>query len=240
MNFKTGRSVFIVCTLLHETDLNEAREANQKMAQNGRETRKKLDSAKKLTAMLNFNNIGCQIGEDTLNVRLKMLQKKRDNESKMQQKKDDLYIEQKQKYAKIQTTINEKNIPVDSLTISQLKTLCAFKKRPKDKCSIYKLKRDELLSLSKQWMFRIDVDHNGDEQLPRKRQLNERDINNNGSQIETSDFTNQNWTASVPIHVHVPMPNSNVGIYEKNNPNNEDENQNENDEENYNYEVAIL
>ncbi len=73
--------------------------------------RKKLDSAKKLTSMLNFNNIGCQIEQDTLDVRLKLLRMKRD-ESKVQQKKDNLYVERKHKYDEIQTTINQKNIPV--------------------------------------------------------------------------------------------------------------------------------
>ena len=131
---------------------------------------------------------------------------------------------------------------VDLLSILQLKTLCAFKKRPEDKCSISKLKHDELLALWKQWMYRIDVNHSstiiGDERLPRKRQLTEGDINNNnGSQI---DFvTNQSCSmTSVPIPVNVPTPNSNVGIYEKNNSNNEDENENAIDVNNNNYEVA--
>ena len=75
MNFKTERSVFVVWTLLHETDLNDTREENQKLALNGRETKNKLDGFKKLTATLNFRNIGCKIGEDTLNVRLEMLKK---------------------------------------------------------------------------------------------------------------------------------------------------------------------
>ena len=111
MNFKTGRSAFVVRTLLHETDLNEARETNQKLAQTGRDTRKKFDSAKKFTAMLNFNNIGCQIGQDTLDVRLKLLRKKRENESKVRQKKDNMYVERKRKYDEIQMTINQNNIP---------------------------------------------------------------------------------------------------------------------------------
>ena len=63
-----------------------------------------------------------------------MLRKKRENESKVQQKKVNLYVERKRKYDEIQSTINQKNIPVDLLSISQLKTLCAFKKRPEDKC----------------------------------------------------------------------------------------------------------
>ena len=84
MNFKTGGSAFAVCTLLHETDLNETRETNQKLAQSGRDTRKKLDSVKKLTAMLNFNNFGCQIRQDTSDVRLRMPRKKHENELKVQ------------------------------------------------------------------------------------------------------------------------------------------------------------
>ena len=70
---------------------------------------------------------------------------------------------------------------------------------------------------------------NGDEQLPRKRQLlTEGDINNNGSQM---DFVmNQSCnTKLVPIPVNVLTPNSNVGIYEQSNSNNEDENNNNNE-----------
>jgi len=156
MNFKTGRSAFVVHTLLHETDLNEAREQNQKLAVNGREARKKLDGAKRLTAMLNFRNIGCKIGEDTLNVRLKMLKNKKDNEDKVKQKKDNALLERKRKYHKIQSEIKEKNIPLHSLSISQLKILCTYKKKPEDKVSISKMKRNELLSLWTQWMHRND------------------------------------------------------------------------------------
>ena len=42
MTFKTRRSVFVVWALLHETDLNEARQSNQKLALNGGEARKNL------------------------------------------------------------------------------------------------------------------------------------------------------------------------------------------------------
>ena len=67
--------------------------------------------------MLNFRNIGCKIGEDTLNVRLRMLKNKKDNEDKVKQKKDNVLLEQKQKYNKIQSEIKEKNIPIGSLSI---------------------------------------------------------------------------------------------------------------------------
>ena len=77
MNFTTGRSAFVVRILLHETDLNEDREENQKHALNGREVETKLDGFKKLTAMLNFQNIVCKIREEPLNVRLKMSKNKK-------------------------------------------------------------------------------------------------------------------------------------------------------------------
>ena len=34
--------------------------------------RAKLEKAKKLTAMLNFNTIGCKVGEDLLKVQMKI------------------------------------------------------------------------------------------------------------------------------------------------------------------------
>ena len=101
-----------------------------------------------------------------------------------------------------------------------MKTLRAFKKRPEDKCFISKLKHDDLLALWKQWIHRIDVNPsgiiNGDERLPRKRQLlTEGDINDNGTQV-----TNQTCNMIlVQIPPNVPTPNSNVGIYEQNNSN---------------------
>ena len=160
MNFKTGRSAFVVRTLLHETALNEAREENQKLVLNGKETRKMLDGFKKLTAMLNFRNIGCKIGEDTLNVRLEMLKNKKDNENKVQQKKDNVLQERKRKYQQIISEIEEKNIPIDYLSTSQLNILCQYKKNPNDKVSISKLKRDELPLLWMQWMHQNEISSN--------------------------------------------------------------------------------
>ena len=49
----------------------------KKFAEKGKLARKKLDDAKKLTAVLNFNTIGCQIGEDSLKLRMDMARKKK-------------------------------------------------------------------------------------------------------------------------------------------------------------------
>ena len=76
LNFKTGRAAHVARTLLHESDLLQAREENKRKAKQGKEIREKLEKAKKLTAMLNFKTFGCKIGEDSLRVRLKMKQKK--------------------------------------------------------------------------------------------------------------------------------------------------------------------
>ena len=76
LNFKTGRSAHVARALLHESDILEARERNQKSARQGKEAKEKLDKAKKLTTMLNFKSFGCKIGEDSLDARLKMSEKK--------------------------------------------------------------------------------------------------------------------------------------------------------------------
>ena len=95
--------------------------------------------------MLDFNIISCRVGEDSLKVRMKIVQKKKEEEDQVQQKKDKIMVEQKRKYD-LKTKIDHENLPIDKLSLSQLKTLCSFKKR-KGNISISKLKRDELLPL---------------------------------------------------------------------------------------------
>ena len=87
LNFSVGRSADIARRLLHDSDLREAREANQKLANKGKQARNKLDAAKKLTAMLNFNNIGCRVGEDSLKLRLEMARKKKEVDDALQHKR---------------------------------------------------------------------------------------------------------------------------------------------------------
>ncbi len=70
-------------------------------------------------AMLNFNTIGCKVGEDSLKIRLEMAIKKK-SEEKVQKKKDGVVNERKRKYHKIQDDIRAKNIPISQLTIVQL------------------------------------------------------------------------------------------------------------------------
>ena len=111
---------------------------------------------KKLTAMLNFNTIGCRVGDDSLKVRLKIAQKKKDEENQLQQKKDMIMIQRKRKFDELRTQIETKNLPYEKLSTSQLKTLCSYKKRKGD-ISISKLKRDELLPLWLSWKDRPEV-----------------------------------------------------------------------------------
>ena len=77
LNFSTGRAADIARRLIHDHGIHEAREANKNLTKKGKLARKKLDDAKKLTAVLNFNTIGCQIGEDSLKLRMDMARKKK-------------------------------------------------------------------------------------------------------------------------------------------------------------------
>ncbi len=59
------------------------------------------------------------------------------------------------------------NIPLDKLSLSQLRTLCSYKKRKSDKVSISKLKQHELLPLWLSWKDRVvdEVENTTDEQV---------------------------------------------------------------------------
>ena len=81
LNYSTGRSAAVIETLLHDADLRKIREINKRKADKGKAAQEKLDAAKKLTAMLNFNTIGCRVGDDSLKVRMKIAQKKKDEEN---------------------------------------------------------------------------------------------------------------------------------------------------------------
>ena len=73
--------------------------------------------------MLNFNTIGCEVGKDSLEMRMKLAQKKKDEDKQLQQKKHTKWIQQKQKFDKIIVA----NIPLEKLSIGQLRVLCSFK-----------------------------------------------------------------------------------------------------------------
>ena len=88
LNFSAGRAADVARRLIHDHDIREAREANKKLASKGKEAKQKLESAKKLTAMLNFNAIGCKVGEDSLKIRLGVAPQKRKNAMKKSNKKE--------------------------------------------------------------------------------------------------------------------------------------------------------
>ena len=88
LNFKSGRAAHVARTLLHESDILEAREKNANNAKKGKEVKELLANHKKLTAMLNFRAFGCKIGEDSLKACLKMTEKKSQDEARIIQKKE--------------------------------------------------------------------------------------------------------------------------------------------------------
>ena len=105
--------------------------------------------------MLNFNNIGCKVGEDSLKLRLELAKKKKDIDDVIQQKKDKVTNEQKRKYDDVQQELSN-GLLLHQLSITQLRSLCLHKKNKDDKVPISKLKRDELVSLWLNWKTRAD------------------------------------------------------------------------------------
>ena len=105
MNFSTCRAAEIARTLLHDHAIYEAGGANQHLTEKGKVARKKIEDTKKLTAMLNFNTIGCQVQEDSSKIRMDMAKKKKESDEKFQMKKDKIVNEQKHKYDQIQSDI---------------------------------------------------------------------------------------------------------------------------------------
>ena len=156
LNFTSGRSALVAQTLLHEADLLKAREANKEKVRQGKDAQAKLEKAKKLTAMLNFNHISCEVGKDTLELRLKMAEKKRAEEMEVINRKNKRVSDRKGKFDELMAKIINTDLPLEKLSTAQLKTLCAHKKRETDTVSISKLKRNELLSLWISWKDRID------------------------------------------------------------------------------------
>ena len=158
LNFKTGRASHVARTLLHESDILHAREENKKNVETGKKWKEKLEASKKLSAMLNFKAFGCKIGEDSLKARLAMAEKKESEEARIIQKKNDLLLKRRNQYNNLQKKIVKDNIPVEKLSLQQLKVLCMHKKRDDDKVSISKLKRPGLLALWLAWQSRPDID----------------------------------------------------------------------------------
>ena len=130
LNFSTQRSAAVIESLLHDADLQKVREVNKTKAGKGK---------------------------DALKVWMKIAENKRDEEKQVQQKKDEKNNERKRKFDELQNMIQKKYMPLEKLSLSQLKTLCSFKKRNTDKISISKLKQNELLPLWLSWKDRQNV-----------------------------------------------------------------------------------
>ena len=158
LNFKNGRTAHVAQTLLHESDILHAREHNQMNSKKAKQMKEKLEKAKNLTAMLNFKAFGCKIGEDSLKARLKMAKKKYESAERIIQKRNDILNKRKAQYIELVQKIKNENIPVEKLTLQQLKVLCMHKKRDADTVSISKLKRPGLLALLLEWQSRPDID----------------------------------------------------------------------------------
>ena len=76
MKFSTGRAADIARRLIRDHDIHEAREANKKLARKGKlASKKKLEDTKKIMVILDFNTIGCHVGEDSLKIRMDMTKK---------------------------------------------------------------------------------------------------------------------------------------------------------------------
>ena len=67
-------------------------------------------------------------------------------------------MKRKLQYEQLQQKIINENIPVEKLSMQQLKILLMQKKRDDDKVSISKMKRSELVPLWLAWQSRPDVE----------------------------------------------------------------------------------
>ena len=59
-------------------------------------------------------------------------------------------------FDELQTKIKTENLPLEKLSLAQLRILCMYKKRDDDKVSVSKLKRSELLAIWLEWRNRPD------------------------------------------------------------------------------------
>ena len=86
--------------------------------------------------------------------------------NKVKQNKDKKTNERKQKFEEVKKQIDDGNLPLDKLSMSQLKTLCSHKKQKSDKVSISKLKQNELLPLWLSWKDREEEVQNDEVMVP--------------------------------------------------------------------------
>ena len=82
--------------------------------------------------MLNFNHIHCEVGKETLELRLKMAEKKSAEEIDVINRKNKKVSDWKGKIDEWKAKMNSSDLPLEKLLAAQLKILCAHKKRDTD------------------------------------------------------------------------------------------------------------
>ena len=150
LNYTSGNSAMVLDSYIGEKDLREARERNRLKKMEGQELKSKFEEVKTVSAMFHFNHLGCQIGMDALQKKREILKLQEENLLEQKKKELDQFNKRKVKY----DMIIAKNIPDDKLTITQLKSLLAFKKRKTD-TPFTSLPKNDLLQLWKEWKHRI-------------------------------------------------------------------------------------
>ena len=88
---------------------------------------------------------------------MRMAEKKSQDEAQIIQKKNDKIMKRQAQYEELKQKIVSENIPVDKLSIQQLRILCMQKKRDDDKIAISKMKRSDLTALWIAWQSQPDI-----------------------------------------------------------------------------------
>ena len=149
LNYSSGNSAMVLDAYVGEKDLMEARERNRRKKQEGNELQSKFERVKTVTAMYHFNTLGCVIGKDALQKKKQIDAIQKAKNLEMRKKEEKEYNERKVKH----DSLILQNIPDEKLTMMQLKTLLAFKKRKNDK-GFSHLKKGDLLTLWTEWKHR--------------------------------------------------------------------------------------
>ena len=121
LNFSFGRSALVTQTLLHKADMLKARKVNKEKVWRRKEAQSKLDKAKKRTAKKTSYHISCEVGKDSLELTLKMAEKKRAEEMEAMNRKNKK--ESDQKLDAIMSKNIKNDLPSEKLSAAQLKII---------------------------------------------------------------------------------------------------------------------
>ena len=150
LNYSSGNSALVLESIVADQDLREARERNRLKKLEGGEIKSRFDEIKSVTAMLHFNALGCKIGMDALQKKKEIIKIAEAKNEELRKKEEAKFYERKRKHDEIMS----KNIDINKLTITQLRTLLAFKKRKSDS-AFTSLNKNDLLQLWKEWRYRL-------------------------------------------------------------------------------------